>query len=61
MLNTNWLVHVHTQKHTHKIVPEKYFRKNKQIFSHMGIANIEKKPVQNVFTTDTVLASLNEG
>ena len=41
VLNTNWLVHVHTQKHTQNIVPDIYFRE-KQIFSHMWIANIEK-------------------
>ena len=42
VLNTNWLAHVHTQKHTQNIVPDKFFRK-KDIFSHMWIANIGKK------------------
>ena len=42
VLNTNCLVHVHTQKHTQNVVADKYFRK-KQIFSHMWIGNIDKK------------------
>ena len=42
-LNTNWLVHVHTQKHTQNIVCLTNISGKKQIFSHMWIANIGKK------------------
>ena len=32
VLNTNWLVHVHTQKHTQNIVLDKYFMKKNRSF-----------------------------